>query len=249
MGIGNVTNPASTFGPTRLITPHGDRERGPAAGREPAAEAHYPSWGSGTSVSGVRPCQFSISSLPLMGIGNTAGTGRSSRRSPPHYPSWGSGTDQPRIKVRQLRSSSLPLMGIGNFRLVNAVIRLTDLITPHGDRELCWMTWETAFRQAHYPSWGSGTRRSFPGAFSPHLDLITPHGDREHSRPTARYVSRFTHYPSWGSGTITTALHVLVRFSGSLPLMGIGNAVHPVLNPLLLETHYPSWGSGTSRVA
>ena len=53
-------------------------------------------------------------------------------------------------------------------------------------------------RQAHYPSWGSGTISSRP--------ITKP--------------ARATHYPSWGSGT-NPERHMEVERTASLPLMGI----------------------------
>ena len=164
--------------------------------------SHYPSWGSGT-------------------YRRQAGRSRC-RRVETHYPSWGSGTRRVADK-EALLASSLPLMGIGNSMTCSTIERLREnLITPHGDRELV-RTVCRAGCQAHYPSWGSGTR-SCPcshGDLAPGRKLITPHGDREQASGNARAAAR-THYPSWGSGTAQVRM-APASTPISLPLMGIGN--------------------------
>ena len=76
--------------------------------------AHYPSWGSETSLEGAMALRAVKTSLPLMGIGNT----RPARRS----------TSTCRC--------SLPLMGIGNeLPSLDILVARPQLITPHGDRK------------------------------------------------------------------------------------------------------------------
>ena len=107
------------------------------------------------------------------------------------------------FRLNQRDKTSLPLMGIGNLqvgerrqrpdpqlitphgdrelaRVHGWVPALLQLITPHGDRELlrCRRDHRHADR-AHYPSWGSGTRRVRCVRVALILILITPHGDRE----------------------------------------------------------------------
>ena len=101
-----------------------------------------------------------LTSLPLMGIGNSKVSGSSAR-------SWA--------------RFSLPLMGIGNPSQTTTY-RLTvenELITPHGDRKPI-RTDKEALRtaQTHYPSWGSETVLDFVTLFE-QAELITPHGDRK----------------------------------------------------------------------
>ena len=122
-----------------LITPHGDQEPSSSPGRTPTrASTHYPSWGSGTPVSGSHRLAANAS-LPLMGIRNALRRARqppgrplitphgdqerstsstAASWTPAHYPSWGSGTK----------------------------VAATHQVPLH---------------PPHYPSWGSGTRRWF----------------------------------------------------------------------------------------
>ena len=172
-----------------LITPHGDREpdrhQGDGHGRD-VRPSHYPSWGSGT----VRPVQIVIVveqldiSLPLMGIGNQC-TRRRAFRLPvlvlitPHgdREPWSNSTSSRPWHAHSLitphgdreRQRSHHRTHSGCHR---------QLITPHGDREQRHRIPRGARLSAHYPSWGSGTRRS-----------------RRRSAAVA------AHYPSWGSGT------------------------------------------------
>ena len=56
---------------------------------------------------------------------------------------------------------------------------IINLITPHGDRKLGDFSRRGGYRStAHYPSWGSETRRTaeVTGVVT---ELITPHGDRK----------------------------------------------------------------------
>ena len=88
--------------------------------------------------------------------------------------------------------ASLPLMGIGNSSVsFRSMVRVSSLITPHGDRE---------------PG---------PGALAAgDRELITPHGDRELTGSPGTINHSRTHYPSWGSGTSPAA--AAPRRSGSL---------------------------------
>ena len=100
---------------------------------------------------------------------------------------------------------------------------------------------------AHYPSWGSETRRVGHGpGRRPYVRLlITPHGDRKPTPTTAlTETGRCSHYPSWGSETYTAALADLAAVV-SLPLMGIGNPAAAAAGRRDSAAHYPSWGSET----
>ena len=137
-------------------------------------------------------------------------------------------------------------MGIGNWSGTSRGRQPDPLITPHGDREhACSPGLRFFFSTAHYPSWGSGTRR-LPAGLRHVLLLITPHGDRER---------------------ITAMATIPGAIAFSLPLMGIGNKNVELLisaisnlitphgdrermarrpRPVGSSPHYPSWGSGTT---
>ena len=150
MGIGNPRILDVRILDLVLITPHGDWERPQPRMKPSEKRPHYPSWGLGTHhlplpCSGIAmlitphgdwepdrlraSVRAMISSLPLMGIGNSAFRGA---RSPPRY-------------------GSLPLMGIGNLNPGIATGSASYLITPHGDWELLFLggfgirkKWQTA---------------------------------------------------------------------------------------------------------
>ncbi len=228
MGIGNSGTMRQPPRLGKLITPHGDRE--PASLSSPSQLSSFnslPLMGIGNSSqtsSGMTTCSSlplmgignppprlrgpwaSPDSLPLMGIGNCARPGSSPAHSTSHYLSWGSGTTGAQLLLSTGELHSLPLMGIGN-----GCSQLRDpysprLITPHGDREHRWSARFSRGFISHYPSWGSGTRR-------------TP-ASRRHPLP---------HYPSWGSGTCLSGPSYRSRPTSSLPLMGIGNSKNTIL--------------------
>ena len=149
------------------------------------------------------------------------------------------------------RMNSLPLMGIGNLTASRMLLKILDLITPHGDRELVVVHQNGGCSWDSLPLMGIGNQRP---------------------RPQPPRATPSAHYPSWGSGTRESGdPTVNNRGTVSLPLMGIGNAiaqvntraVHELITPhgdrelwcvcvcvhTAMETHYPSWGSGTTRPA
>ena len=118
---------------------------------------------------------------------------------------------------------------------------------------------------SHYPSWGSGTTESFPGAPGTLLSLPLM-GIRNVCWSQAIPARALAHYPSWGSGTPVKKLdHLMDCYlitphgdqepgrsttrtgmgASSLPLMGIRNWPAVRAASPRLRSHYPSWGSGT----
>ena len=164
-------------------------------------------------------------SLPLMGIENA--------NNSPHTAS--------------CSKDSLPLMGIENLPRRRAdVVALIELITPHGDRKPCVngaldgfpqllitphgdrklqsRLIETAQLCAHYPSWGSKTRRLRALGGNQYRKLITPHGDRKPDRradPPRRRDALIT--PHGDRKQVVYAAAPVARRDVSLPLMGIEN--------------------------
>ena len=213
-------------------------------GRSP----HYPSWGSVTPWRTTTAQAPRTSSLPLMGIGNSAAAfGAIPHKDGTHYPSWGSVTrccrrrrtstrwshypswgsvtpagDGPRREI----GDSLPLMGIGNEADID------------GDEDVDW--WDS-----HYPSWGSVTVRRRAQQKAPVFPHYPSWGSVTGRREQPHHRQGDTHYPSWGSvtGEVVGLAHGC--FSNSLPLMGIGNRPGPGPGRLLARAHYPSWGSVT----
>ena len=246
MGIGNHGIPRRPGINTHLITPHGDREPSFPVAADSAVETHYPSWGSGT-LPGSTGRKRMFFSLPLMGIGNhrhARGRPRQHELITPHG-------DRELVAGRQygggLLIISLPLMGIGN-----PLLRLPVWVSG---------------AEAHYPSWGSGTRRR-----SPSSGRSTTHypswGSGTRTGPHCRVNTTPPHYPSWGSGTLhretgckgldtelitphgdrelplARGASAAIKAS-SLPLMGIGNWTSLCRRSAPTRSHYPSWGSGT----
>ena len=169
---------------------------------------------------------LSITSLPLMGIGNATEA----------------------YGLAHLVQASLPLMGIGNLTLSFAEVEPSPSSLPlMGIGNSSILTWRRLTATPHYPSWGSETQaggvshpRSHVGLITPHGDrklrrgdphrrpvqrLITPHGDRKPCAPSRRWTwTSTTHYPSWGSET----------------RLSLSECCIPAP-----QTHYPSWGSET----
>ena len=165
-------------------------------------------------------------------------------------------------------AASLPLMGIGNVDWLEAeVLQELWLITPHGDRKptraspalASWHrlitphgdrkraanghetnigpyahypSWGSETRRqsdrgsragsAHYPSWGSETARS-RGRDDALPELITPHGDRKHHYGCGRRSGGRSSLPLMGIGNTPHITWVSRMSLSSLPLMGIGN--------------------------
>ncbi len=266
MGIGNSISHVVSALPAHLITPHGDRERSPNTSPSPAprlitphgdreptdaissiprARSHYPSWGSGTLLLHVLVISPEIHSLPLMGIGN-----------PPT--NW----------FDSIINGSLPLMGIGNPEFELGAKGYTNLITPHGDRELaCTSICECRRRWCSLPLMGIGNRKE-PRVMTPSLHslplmgignggrgpggggvvrLITPHGDRELAVGVGRLRRLISSLPLMGIGNPHLVSLPSAEQHHSLPLMGIGNCSWNGLREGWFSSHYPSWGSGTHR--
>ena len=213
-----------------LITPHGDRERHKHAVDQRGVSApHYPSWGSGTTGTDPDGNEWSVTSLPLMGIGNRGNVveprrGRK-RLITPHG-------DRERGSMRErapIRSCSLPLMGIGNSTR----------------RSGC-----RAGRTApHYPSWGSGTEPDPRRRLDALEPLITPHGDRERLGVVPERAPEIALITPHGDREPPEQKSTETSARISLPLMRIGNgAIRPIL-PQYFGSHYPSWGSGTTRAS
>ena len=98
---------------------------------------------------------------------------------------------------------SLPLMGIENDAArATAVTRDDGSLPLMGIENREHRHRRPGAPAAHYPSWGSKTLRI----------------------PRSRPTRETAHYPSWGSKTTSTS-PIRIAPSGSLPLMGIENAV------------------------
>ena len=227
MGIGNQTGGVVGLRlPGRLITPHGDRK--PAGG----GALERPSGGlitpHGDRKPACRPCSSggASPSLPLMGIGNAEAEKITKVKNmlliTPH------GDRKPTLSEYQnrQRGASLPLMGIGNPRC--APMR-------------------TSRTTAHYPSWGSETRRHLRRAAWPPPPHYPSWGSETRWRPGQSAPAGRPHYPSWGSETLVDenimtgnqfrlitphgdrkprkTLQSAGKGDNSLPLMGIGNQV------------------------
>ena len=169
--------------------------------------------------------------------------------------------------------SSLPLMGIENQRADFGVrLRHPRLITPHGDRKrnaagksslatalsLPLMGIENRRhprrrpppRSAHYPSWGSKTRRGQRREYLAVGRLITPHGDRKRgSPPPAAHTPHRAHYPSWGSKTHLPRVHRTTARPAHYPSWGSKTRACPSRGTADSAAHYPSWGSKTPHRA
>ena len=288
MGIGNTTIlDEKRQSIIDLITPHGDRERGDPKADAAMAKASLPLMGIGNVIPYGSKCS-NWSSLPLMGIGNRPYPrgGRSDLALiTPH------GDREPSLFLSStpIASNSLPLMGIGNsgrprgpglpcahypswgsgtgihFRLE---MPQSDLITPHGDRELTDgyrfrldtrdslplmgignSRWPLPWRwpsPSHYPSWGSGTAtlRHRVGLVP---DLIIPHGDREHSLPRGggRREPRLI-TPHGDRELANWAPTCAARYATHYPSWGSGTCCQDrPQGAWHTPAHYPSWGSGT----
>ncbi len=214
--------------------------------------AHYPSWGSGTNRR-VGARRLENDSLPLMGIGNEVKTARF------HSDEWGSlplmGIGNVRDGVRLGLRVDVLITPHGDREPIFVEAHQpveTWLITPHGDREpntglsgrrrprpsLPLMGIGNPRtpapllpprRQAHYPSWGSGTFRPLECGRPTTGYLITPHGDREPGRIEKAGQPLPVSLPLMGIGNFRPVIWTTSPFGVSLPLMGIGNSTRALL--------------------
>ena len=178
MGIGNPAGIGlSGVRPVALITPHGD-------------------WKPDNVVEAPPD---DLTSLPLMGIGNTDKYyiyNGSNWLITPHG-DW----KQRRscFGLRDVRCDSLPLMGIGNFTSPPLIVLGSLLITPHGDWKLHQPAADCPGISAHYPSWGLETA-----------------GQSQAARSTTRSL------PLMGIGNVVNPIRV-AAVPDLITLMGIGN--------------------------
>ncbi len=279
MGIGNARAELGAMGHGGLITPHGDRKlQGGSLHRRSAPDPHYPSWGSETvrlhhlaerpvqliTPHGDRKLQVARPRASVDRLITPHGDRKPPKRNrcrcrpvaPPLITPHGDRKPEDsavRVRHDDTLRDSLPLMGIGNMPVASLVVSRGGASLPLmgiGNRGVVALPDDGSRDTAHYPSWGSETRRH---------------------RATAR-TTRRAHYPSWGSETWTPSDHAAdwtcslplmgignpQPFLGgarrklgahSLPLMGIGNLRRGRFSTALHEPHYPSWGSETWRPA
>ena len=190
-----------------LITPHGDWKLDTSMAPYNTLMSHYPSWGLETSC-GLTPSLWaerlitphgdwkpleisrteeqSLYSLPLMGIGNTRGEDGTIQVEHFSLPLMGIGNSTLRDRGLAVSGGSLPLMGIGNPVQLVVVVKLVNLITPHGD-------WKRDRGCEHTAAVGA---------------LITPHGDWKQPLLRSQLLSKRSHYPSWGLETVRCRLCV-----------------------------------------
>ena len=208
----------------------------------------------------------SISSLPLMGIGNAIFMGRAGSRClliTPHG-------DRKRLAGRPDPGCLKRLITPHGDRK-HGLAQLCPgerfgLITPHGDRKHGPGAVDLAVGDFSLPLMGIGNRYcgGYQGSYG---WLITPHGDRKLVSPTPVEVTVNTSLPLMGIGNrLDPGLRVgdvqLITPHGdrkpddrnvahcgcdgsSLPLMGIGNLPWPARITSTPCPHYPSWGSET----
>ena len=204
---------------------------------------HYPSWGSGTeqrlSCHGRGP--------ELITPHGDREPERNTTRYPggeTHYPSWGSGTGTSGTTWLPRRKTHYPSWGSGTVLTATGGSTDTQLITPHGDRELTRSHGtrtggqylitphgdreppaarvEMRQMEPHYPSWGSGTQQVV--AYTQMvLQLITPHGDRELWFDQSDSTLKHSLITPHGDRERKLATSPCSLFGVSLPLMGIGN--------------------------
>ena len=167
-----------------------------------------------------------------------------------------------------ITSTSLPLMGIGNAPGRHDVDDDPHLITPHGDWKLdVDRLWFTGSDLRSLPLMGIGNPPRLRRNHAQRV-LITPHGDWKlllaHlvAESDPRLITPHGDWKPLGQVGVCT------DYSGSLPLMGIGNPAPggaPTPAPRLItphgdwklrqsrersrqrtRAHYPSWGLETS---
>ena len=141
------------------------------------------------------------------------------------------------------------------------------LTTPHGDREPSEDSSRSTFSRAHYPSWGSGTRRAQRGC-QPATRSLPLMGIGNVSSRRSGGSPKKCSLPLMGIGNSYSPPIADTTTLGSLPLMGIGNKTGRLVSGRVVAlttphgdrepprrrpdrpihpTHYPSWGSGTTE--
>ena len=166
---------------------------------------------------------MTFTSLPLMGIGN--GRGAAGRE----------------LDI----GDSLPLMGIGNRNCGRRDHVPLLLITPHGDRKRRRSACCAGRSAAHYPSWGSETRRHARNGVAITTDSLPLMGIGNPSSAPSPRRGRAAHYPSWGSETRSIPRRASRIIRAHYPSWGSETCGSRGRRRAARATHYPSWGSET----